>query len=71
MRSMASYQVEWNDPNNGWRFIRSLSGETGTDAFQRFNDQEGLEPGEYRFRTDEGVWEYVTLTEDGAEIYTE
>lgn len=67
---MATFRVEVLDPENGWQFFRSLTGESGTDAFQRFREQEGLDPGTYRFRSDDaGAWEEVELTEDGAEIY--
>lgn len=69
---MTTYALELQDPNDGWRFIRNLTGETGTDAFLRLHDLEDLEHGEYRFRTDEEKpWEYVTVTEDGAEVFTE
>jgi hypothetical protein len=68
---MPEYQLEWQDSDEGWRLIRSIRGQDAPEAFQRFNDQEELEPGEYRLRADpDADWEYVTLTEDGAEIYT-
>lgn len=69
---MPSYIIEYQDPREGWRPILNFSGENGPDAFERFNDQEHLEAGEYRFRpSDDDKWEYVTLTEDGAEIFTD
>lgn len=68
---MPSYILEYQDPREGWQPVLNISGKDGPEAFQRFNDDRRLEAGEYRFRpSDDDNWEYVTLTEDGAEIYT-
>jgi hypothetical protein len=66
-----TYHVEMKDARNGWKFIGNATGDGGPDAFKRFNEREGLAAGSYRIRNQEGYWDYTTLTEDGAEIFTE